>query len=138
MSQRKPDIEMIMTEARVKTFTNWPFTEDCSCTPKKMADAGFYSCGGDNEPDLVRCYFCRKELDGWEPSDDPWAEHVAHAKGRCAYVNLGKRPEELTVKDVYSLDPEKNGMLLRKLIQAECEQFRKEAEIARRDLEKLL
>ena len=22
----------------------------------------------------------RKELDGWDPEDDPWAEHVSHAK----------------------------------------------------------
>ena len=80
----------------------------------RMAEAGFYACGGDNEPDLARCYFCRccqyslawaslakdlstswaiflvlahieglflrKELDGWDPEDDPWAEHVSHAK----------------------------------------------------------
>ena len=25
----------------------------------RMAEAGFYACGGDNEPDLARCYFCR-------------------------------------------------------------------------------
>ena len=24
--------------------------------------------------------FLRKELDGWDPEDDPWAEHVSHAK----------------------------------------------------------
>ena len=28
------------------------------CLPR-MAEAGFYACGGDNEPDLARCYFCR-------------------------------------------------------------------------------
>ena len=25
----------------------------------RMAEAGFYACGGNNEPDLARCYFCR-------------------------------------------------------------------------------
>ena len=53
----------------------WPFLEGCDCTPDKMAAAGFYYVGTDAEPDLVRCYFCRRELDGWEPTDDPWAEH---------------------------------------------------------------
>ena len=88
---------MLMYDARLKTFRNWPFMSDCSCTPQKMAEAGFYSCGGDNEPDLARCYFCRKELvkivntwshltslyflkDGWEPEDDPWKEHASHAR----------------------------------------------------------
>ena len=42
----------------------------------------------------------RKELDGWEPEDDPWAEHISHAKGNCAFINLGKKPCELTVADV--------------------------------------
>ena len=58
----KNDSEMLNFEARIKTFKNWPFDADCSCTPEKMAEAGFYCCGGNNEPDLVRCYFCRKEL----------------------------------------------------------------------------
>ena len=28
-------------------------------------------------------------LDGWEPEDDPWDEHVKHARGNCAFVNNG-------------------------------------------------
>ena len=28
-------------------------------------------------------------LDGWEPEDDPWDEHVKHARGSCAFVNNG-------------------------------------------------
>merc|ERR1719228_2106034 len=78
-----------------------------------MAEAGFYACGADNEPDLVRCYFCRKELDGWEPEDDPWKEHVSHARGKCAYINLGKKPAMLTVLDVFgTLEPEKHKAIL--------------------------
>ena len=52
------DSQMLMYEARLQTFQNWPFRSDSSCTPQKMAEAGFYSCGGDT----ARCYFCRKEL----------------------------------------------------------------------------
>ena len=37
-----------------------------------MAEAGFYFTGGKREPDLAQCYFCHKELDGWEDDDDPW------------------------------------------------------------------
>ena len=36
-----------------------------------MAAAGFYHCPTDTEPDLVKCFVCQKELDGWEPDDDP-------------------------------------------------------------------
>ena len=56
------DCEMLNLDARMRTFKHWPFKDDCSCTPEKMAESGFYFCGGDNEPDLVRCYYCRKEL----------------------------------------------------------------------------
>ena len=61
---------------RLATFKNWPFSEEegSDCTPARcgrgslnkfkrhlfrMAEAGFYACGGENEPDLARCYFCR-------------------------------------------------------------------------------
>merc|ERR1712098_895045 len=87
-------------------------------TPKRMAEAGFYFCGGDNEPDLVRCYFCRKELDGWEPEDDPWEEHKSHTRGKCPYVNLGKRPHELSVHDVLGkLEPERAKCLINKIFE---------------------
>jgi len=64
-------------------FGNWMFLEE-ECNPIKMARAGFYACGGTEEPDLVRCVVCRKELEGWEPSDDPWEEHKSHARGKCS------------------------------------------------------
>ena len=38
----------------------------------QLAEAGFYHCPTDNEPDVVKCYVCLKELDGWAPEDDPW------------------------------------------------------------------
>ena len=38
----------------------------------QMAEAGFYSCATEACPDLVRCYVCFKELEGWEANDDPW------------------------------------------------------------------
>ena len=38
----------------------------------QLAAAGFYHIPTNNEPDAVRCFCCYKELDGWEPEDDPW------------------------------------------------------------------
>lgn len=37
----------------------------------QMAAAGFIHCPTENEPDLAQCFFCFKELEGWEPDDDP-------------------------------------------------------------------
>jgi len=46
-----------------------------------MAAAGFYVLG-DDEPDLVECFICGKQLNGWEPDDDPW--YIAH--NRTIYI----------------------------------------------------
>ena len=138
MALKVNDTEMVMTRARLMTFKNWPFDEGSSCTPQKMAEAGFYCCGSVSEPDLVRCFFCRKELDGWDPEDDPWAEHVGHAKGKCGFVNLGKKSDELTVEDMYSLFPQRHGMVVSQILQSRIEMFKKEAEEKRKELEKLL
>lgn len=67
-----------------------------------MADAGFYLIGGSDEPDLVRCYWCRKEMDGWEPTDDPMAEHKRNLE--CPFVKLGKDCRQLTVEDMLKLE----------------------------------
>jgi len=132
---RTNDNIMLNYSARLATFTMWPFTENCSCTPESMAAAGFYCCGGENEPDLVRCFFCRKELDGWEPEDDPWKEHQSHAKGNCAYIKLGKKPDELTVSDVLGLlEGEKCKMILTKGTNVWQESFTAEADGTRRDI----
>jgi baculoviral IAP repeat-containing protein 5 len=127
------DSTMLLVANRMATFKNWPFNEEEGSTcmhPSqvgpfhrldrnrltRMAEAGFYACGGNNDPDLARCYYCRwldlslthrrprKELDGWEPEDEHMAEHVKHARGNCAFVNMGKKSSELTVSDVSSGD----------------------------------
>ena len=36
-----------------------------------MASAGFYWCGSENQPDLVRCFVCLKEFEEWDPDDNP-------------------------------------------------------------------
>ena len=37
----------------------------------QMAKAGFIYTPSDNSPDIAMCFFCLKELEGWEPEDDP-------------------------------------------------------------------
>ncbi|TNN38603.1 Baculoviral IAP repeat-containing protein 5.1 [Liparis tanakae] len=62
---------MYIYENRLKTFEGWPFDEGCSCTPENMAKAGFVHTPSGNSPDVAMCFFCLKELEGWEPEDDP-------------------------------------------------------------------
>ncbi|MBN3319243.1 BI51B protein, partial [Atractosteus spatula] len=62
---------MYRLERRLETFKDWPFREDCKCTPERMALAGFVHCPSESEPDVACCFFCLKELEGWEPDDDP-------------------------------------------------------------------
>lgn len=57
---------------RLETFENWPFQKDSKCSQEKMAAAGFYFIGNEKELDLVECFICSKQLDGWEEDDDPW------------------------------------------------------------------
>uniref|UniRef100_A0AC11C5U0 Baculoviral IAP repeat containing 5 n=1 Tax=Ovis aries TaxID=9940 RepID=A0AC11C5U0_SHEEP len=66
-----PTWQLYLKDHRVSTFKNWPFLEGCACTPERMAAAGFIHCPTENEPDLAQCFFCFKELEGWEPDDDP-------------------------------------------------------------------
>lgn len=93
---------MNSVENRLASFDQWPLTGDCTCTPERMAEAGFYHCPTENEPDLVRCYVCFKELDGWDPSDDPSKEHSRAVN--CAFVRLGKKAREATILDCLNLE----------------------------------
>lgn len=139
MSQLKliEDRHMMTYRARLDSFQNWPFSEEDKCTPRKMAEAGFYACGDTREPDLARCYYCRKELDGWEPGDDPWEEHKSHVKGACAYINLNKKPHQITIKDAMSLEAERHASIVRKMTKERILQFREEVKDAKRGIEKM-
>jgi hypothetical protein len=49
--------------------------------------AGFYFRPFDEGSDNVACFLCNKNLDGWEPADEAWSEHVSHSP-TCPLVNL--------------------------------------------------
>lgn len=102
----KDDYDMCLEENRLTSFKNWPFEDEGQegiCTAKKMAESGFYSCATDACPDLVRCYVCFKELEGWEPTDDPWAEHISHS-ATCAFAKKGKPQAELTLEEYIKME----------------------------------
>merc|ERR1712109_7767 len=120
---------------RIATFKDvWPFLEDCNCTPEKMAEAGFYHVGSDSEPDLVRCYYCRRELDGWEPTDIPWDEHK---RRECPYISLGKIPQNLTVEDAFQLEAERKCIILSKAANSVIEKFQDYAQEQKTKIEDL-
>ncbi|EZA58697.1 baculoviral IAP repeat-containing protein 5 [Ooceraea biroi] len=88
---------------RIKTYDKWPFKQSDKCNVECMAAAGFYSIGNDDDPDLVECFICGKQLDGWEPLDDPWSEHIKH-NSDCPYVKLNKQDEkDWTIEEMYDM-----------------------------------
>lgn len=73
------DWDYTLYENRLRTFNSgWPCT---FITPHQMAKAGFFYT---NKKDRVKCMFCSKELDLWEPNDDPVIEHK-QASPRCPF-----------------------------------------------------
>uniref|UniRef100_A0A8C9G0E5 Baculoviral IAP repeat containing 5 n=1 Tax=Pavo cristatus TaxID=9049 RepID=A0A8C9G0E5_PAVCR len=80
-----------------------------------MAAAGFVHCPSENSPDVVQCFFCLKELEGWEPDDDPLEEHKKHSAG-CAFASLQKDPANLTVQEFLKLDKKRTKNVIKKAI----------------------
>ncbi|NXS09305.1 BIRC5 protein, partial [Neodrepanis coruscans] len=109
--------ELYLASNRAATFRNWPFTEGCACTPERMAAAGFVHCPSENSPDVAQCFFCLKELEGWEPDDDPLEEHKKHSAG-CGFLSFQKEPTKLTLQEFLKLDK----MRIRKSIKKEISQ----------------
>lgn len=54
------------------SFACWPVGELSSgYLFPQMAKAGFIHTPAENSPDTAMCFFCLKELEGWEPEDEP-------------------------------------------------------------------
>lgn len=54
----------------------------------QMAKAGFVHCPSENEPDVACCFYCLRELEGWEPEDNPWWAPAAHLTALFFWVHL--------------------------------------------------
>ncbi|XP_011862878.1 PREDICTED: baculoviral IAP repeat-containing protein 5 [Vollenhovia emeryi] len=123
---------------RRSTYDNWPFNDSNKCNAECMAEAGFYVVGGKDEPDLVECFICSKQLNGWEPDDDPWDEHVKH-NSDCPFIKFNVRDEKKwTIDQLYDLykkykakefmDEVKNNIAM---IQHEAERFSSQLSVER-------
>ncbi|KAF7188455.1 Protein bir1 [Pseudocercospora fuligena] len=60
----------------------WPHEQP---SKEALARAGFFYRPAHDSNDNVQCFLCAVKLDGWEESDDPISEHLAHAKS-CAWA----------------------------------------------------
>ncbi|NXV13248.1 BIRC5 protein, partial [Cepphus grylle] len=121
---------------RANTFRSWPFTEGCACTPEEMAAAGFLHCPSENSPDVAQCFFCLKELEGWEPDDDPLKEHKKHS-AQCALLSLQKVPTNLTLQEFLKLDRERMKNVLKKEIAQKVTKVEDVAKSVRCEIENL-
>ncbi|XP_067860108.1 baculoviral IAP repeat-containing protein 5a [Heptranchias perlo] len=121
-------------QERLDTFKNWPFVNDCVCTPENMAAAGFIHTPSENGPDVVQCFFCYKELEGWEPQDEPLVEHQNHSS-KCAFIALKKKFEHLTADEFVKLDKERVKNIMKKTVSERIQSFEQEAKVARSTIE---
>ncbi|VEN62911.1 unnamed protein product [Callosobruchus maculatus] len=90
-------------EKRRQTFTSWVFKDDVRCNADALAEAGFVYAGNENEPDCAQCFVCKKSLDGWEPDDDPWGEHLKHQKD-CPFAATQKSQLKWTVEQYIKVE----------------------------------
>ncbi|KAH6941228.1 hypothetical protein HPB50_015118 [Hyalomma asiaticum] len=135
--EESTDGNMNLVENRLATFEHWPLTGECVCTPPRMAEAGFYHCPTESQPDLARCYVCFKELHGWQPSDDPFEEHSRYAD--CAFVSRGmKKGDEMTLHEFTCIEKERDKNRVRMLKELRMSLLEEDLQSHKRELEKLL
>ena len=54
-----------------------------------MAEAGFFHSPNDRDADIARCFVCFKELEGWEPEDNPvYVFSQPCISGTCTFNRL--------------------------------------------------
>ncbi|KAG0716693.1 Baculoviral IAP repeat-containing protein 5.2-A [Chionoecetes opilio] len=123
----KDTFDMMFTENRLKTFKKWPYGAGTKLNKQAMAAAGFYFTGNKKYPDLVRCFVCLKELDGWEEEDDPWEEHKNHAS-YCQFVMLNKKESEITFQEMQELEMHQTANYAKKVLSKKIEEFKKQSE----------
>ncbi|EJT99305.1 BIR-domain-containing protein [Dacryopinax primogenitus] len=91
-SERLPRSEA-MEVARHETFSEWWPHDNVArhkASSEKMAHAGFHYTPDARAVDLVTCVYCNVELDGWQPKDDPMAEHQRKSP-TCVLFTAGDR-----------------------------------------------
>ncbi|CAL8258303.1 baculoviral IAP repeat-containing protein 5b [Gadus morhua] len=117
--------QMYSQESRIQSFVDWPFREECMCTPEKMAMAGLVHCPSDNEPDIACCFYCLLELEGWEPDDNPRIEHINRSPN-CRFLTTGKDFSELTVAEFHHMEQDRLKIYLKKVCHMKLAYLREE------------
>ncbi|KAK5723451.1 hypothetical protein LTR15_005149 [Elasticomyces elasticus] len=92
--------------ANVQTAT-WPHE---SPSIEDLAKAGFFYLPLPQNPDNTKCFSCAVKLDGWEASDNPLAEHLAHAP-TCPWALCKSVALPLDNDHDSSLDPMSEAMV---------------------------
>lgn len=127
---------------RLKSLEDWPMVEPGA---EKIAEAGFYRSPKSNHADdVVKCFSCFIELNGWEPSDKPWDEHRKRASSTvppCKFIEIGKKESDFTLDDF--LEIQKSVMI--RIVQNKCKksleatliQLKKKKRALKKDLQKL-
>ena len=73
---------------------HWPHSSG-NLSVENMAGAGFYYIG---PGDKVKCSFCDKSMECWNPEDNPLREHHHLSDGRCQFIK-GKLPVLTSMSD---------------------------------------
>ncbi|KAG7259004.1 hypothetical protein CRUP_033951 [Coryphaenoides rupestris] len=71
-----------------------------------------------------------KELEGWEPEDDPAAEHLSHSP-KCGFITLKKKVEELSVEEFLKLEKERQKCIIKKVTDEAICKFQEEIKVGR-------
>lgn len=72
---------------RLRTYSFWP--KHLAQKKEHMAEAGFFYTG---MGDYVICYCCAISIKDWEPTDDPWEEHIKF-NSMCYFLRVMKGNE---------------------------------------------
>ncbi|KAK3116650.1 hypothetical protein LTR53_002764 [Teratosphaeriaceae sp. CCFEE 6253] len=86
----------------------WPHEQPAM---EELARAGFYYRPAPDSLDNVQCYLCAVKLDGWEASDAPLAEHLAHAPSCAWALSLSVQRADDATDAAESRDPMSEEML---------------------------
>ena len=84
---------------------------------------------------LCRCFVCFKELDGWEPDDDPMKEHKAHS-AKCAFLKL--KTNNLTVKQFLELEKTRQINKVKLQAKQDLDEFKLKAGEARAEMQNIV
>lgn len=100
-----------------------------------MAKSGFIHTPSENCPDIAKCFFCLKELEGWEPEDDPEKEHKSHSPS-CNFIALKKSVNDLTVEEFLKLQKERQKFIINKNCNEAITKFEEAAKLRRGEITK--